>query len=135
MGDSIPDVIVDFVFDQGLLHIALANIGDAPAYAVSVTFDPEVFGFGGSKSVSSMPLFRQTEFMPPHKEIRAFLDTSASYFTGKQPVKIRTTIKFSDRAGKKYSNEINHNLDIYRDIGYVPSDAPGHAVSIDDGAV
>jgi hypothetical protein len=119
MSKNSPDVIVDFTFEQGLLHIAVVNIGEAPAYSISVTFDREIKGVGGRKRVSAMPLFRRIEFMPPGKNITTFLDTSASYFAGSQPLQIKTTINFSDREDKKYSNVIKHNLDIYRDIGYI----------------
>lgn len=122
MTDGNPDIIVDVIFEEGLLYIALANIGGAPAYGISVKFDKKIMGVGGSKLISTMPLFRRTEFMPPHKEIRTFLDTSASYFAGKQPLAIKTTVNFTDREGKKYTNVIKHNPGIYRDIGYVGKD-------------
>ena len=119
MSDARPDVIVDFVFDQGLLYITVVNIGEAPAYGISVTFDREIKGLGGSKLISGMPLFRRIEFMPPQKRITTFLDTSASYFAHDQPLQIETTIRFADRQGKHFSNLIKHNLEIYRDIGFI----------------
>ena len=118
---DIPDVIVDFVFSQGLLFITLDNIGDAPAYNVSITFDKEIRGVSGSKSISEMSLFRRVEFMPPKKMITTFLDTSASYYGRGEPLEIETNIVFHNRRGKRYNNKIRHNLDIYRDIGYVQS--------------
>lgn len=119
MSNGEPDVIVDFIFEQGLFFIAIANIGEAPAYSVSVNFSHEIKGVDGSKMVSSMPLFNRIEFMPPQKTITTFLDTSASYFAHNQPLQIETIISFSDRLGKQYSNVIKHNLNIYRDIGYI----------------
>ncbi len=41
MAQSQPDVILDFTFNEGLLYIDLANIGDSPAVNVSVSFDKE----------------------------------------------------------------------------------------------
>ena len=114
-----PDIIVDFVFDQGLIHIDLINIGDSPAVGISVSFDKELWGVGGKRLVSAISLFRRTAFMPPGKSISAFLDTSASYFKRGQPLEVTATITFSDRAGKSYRNVIKHDLSIYRDIGYV----------------
>ena len=119
MSNNTPDVIVDFIFEHGLLYIALVNIGGAPAYNISVIFDSKIRGVGGSRLISSLSLFKHTQFMPPHKEIRTFLDTSASYFAHKQPLKISAAIAFTDREGKKYTSVIKHNLDIYRDIGYI----------------
>ena len=37
-----PVVIVDFIFDQGLLYIAVKNIGAQPAFKVSTQFDKEI---------------------------------------------------------------------------------------------
>jgi hypothetical protein len=114
-----PEIVVDFVFEKGLFHIAIINIGDAAAYKVTVTFNREIKGLGGSKAVSKMALFQNIEFMPPQKRIATFLDTSTSYFKQQQPTDIETTIKFSDKQGKSYKNIIKHNLNIYRDIGYL----------------
>lgn len=119
IGRDKPNVIVDFIFEQGLLFIALSNIGQAPAYGVSVKFDREIWGVGGSKLISGMSLFRRVEFIPPQKKITTFLDTSASYFKREQPLEIETDITFKDRRGSHYRNRIKHNLDIYRDIGYI----------------
>jgi hypothetical protein len=119
LGKEKPNVIVDFIFEEGLLFIALSNIGQAPAYNVSVAFNHEIWGVGGSKLISEMPLFSRIEFMPPKKKITTFLDTSASYFKHDQPLEIETDITFKDRRGSRYMNRIKHNLDIYRDIGYI----------------
>jgi len=114
-----PDVIVDFIFENGMLYIALINIGKAPACHVTVEFNREIRGVEGSKIISQMPLFRSLEFMPPQKKIVTFIDTSASYFQREQPSEIQSTITFKDRRGKSFVNRINHNLDVYRDIGYI----------------
>jgi hypothetical protein len=118
-GRDKPDVIIDFVFECGLLYIALINIGKAPAYSISVKFSREIKGIEGSKLISQMLLFRRLEFMPPGKKIFTFLDNSASYFQHEQPSDIETLITFKDRRGKRFLNRIKHNLDVYRDIGYV----------------
>src|SRR4030042_3432169 len=102
MNNGKPDVIVDFVFEKGLFFIAIENIGEAPAYRVSVTFSHNIRGVGGSKWISDMPLFRRIEFMPPRKKITTFLDTSASYFKREQPLNIDTIVTFVNRKGKRF---------------------------------
>ena len=114
-----PDVIVDFSFDQGLLYITVSNIGAMPAYRVSITFDQEIWGLEGEKLVSEISLFRKIEFIPPSKQITAFLDASASYFNRGQPTEVETHVVFQDRRGRRYTNTIQHDLNIYRDLGYV----------------
>ena len=113
---KVPRVIVDFVFDQGLFFIAVKNISELPAYKVSVKFDRKIFGLGGAREVSALPLFRNIEFFAPHKEIATFLDTSDSYFARKQPTKVTAQISYSDAEGEKHSVAIAHDLDIYRDL-------------------
>ncbi|MBW2479635.1 MAG: hypothetical protein JRF38_06565 [Deltaproteobacteria bacterium] len=114
-----PEVIVDFIFNDGLLYIAVKNIGVRPAYRVSTQFDQEIRGVAGEKNISDLALFKCIEFLPPQKEIRTFLDSSASYFERNEPVMISTRISYQDYRKRRYVNKINHNLEIYKDIGYI----------------
>ena len=50
-----PVVIVDFIFDRGLLYIAVKNIGAQPAFKVSTQFDQEIMGVAGEKKISDLP--------------------------------------------------------------------------------
>jgi hypothetical protein len=113
-----PDVVVDFVFERGLLSIAVCNIGDAPAYGISVTFDRQISGPDGSKPLNEQALFHRLRFMPPGKRIETFVDSAASYFASGQPTELVATVSFRDRGGKRYVNRIAHDLSIYRDIRY-----------------
>jgi hypothetical protein len=110
---------VDFVFDRGMLSIAIKNIGARPAYGVRVQFSHRLMGVEGTVEVSALPLFSQLEFLPGGKEIGTHLDRSVSYFRSGQPVEITTQIIYRDECGERHSNTIRHNLEIYRKIGYV----------------
>ena len=114
-----PEVIVDFIFDDGLLYIAVKNIGALPAYKVSTGFDKEIIGVAGEKKISDLALFKCIEFLPPQKEIKTFLDSSAAYFNRNEPVMISTIISYEDARKKHYVNKIDHNLEIYKEIGYI----------------
>ncbi len=115
---SEPDVIVDFVFDDGLLFVAISNISDQPAYKVSVKFDCKICGVGG-KDICALPLFRNIEFLAPHKTVTTFLDSSGSYFHSGGPTKISARIAYHDFRGVKKIATINHDLEIYREIGFI----------------
>ena len=115
---SEPDVIVDFVFDDGLLFIAISNLSDKPAYKVSVTFDQEIHGLDG-KDICALPLFRNIEFLAPHKTITTLLDSSGSYFSREESTRISACITHHDFQGTKKVATINHDLEIYREIGFV----------------
>ncbi|CAN5836628.1 hypothetical protein BH18ACI4_BH18ACI4_12020 [soil metagenome] len=114
-----PDVILDFIFDEGLFFISINNIGDKPAYKVSVKFDSKIYGLGGTKEISALPLFRNIEFLAPQKHIVTFLDHSHAYFSRKGPTKISARISFLDSAESKHVVTINHDLEIYREIGFI----------------
>jgi len=114
-----PDVIVDFIFEDGLLFIAVENIGDRPALKVSTRFDPPITGLEGRLTVTDLPLFRNIEFLAPHKTIRTFLDTSVSYFRRGEPTQIRISLAYQDMNRKRYRATIQHDLAIYQDIGYI----------------
>ncbi len=112
-----PDVIVDFVFDDGLFFISIRNITDTPAYRVSVKFEPTICRLDG-KDLATLPLFQNIEFLAPHKEIVMFLDSSGSYFR-QGPTKVSARITYQDAQGAKKVTTINHDLEIYKAIGFI----------------
>jgi hypothetical protein len=115
-----PDVIVDFVFEDGMLFVAVQNIGSEPAVRVHIAFDPQFKGLGGAASIPELPLFRNIEFLAPLRSIRTLLDSSAAYFAREEPERITVTISYSDRSGEKFSCTIVHDLAIYRDLAFIP---------------
>jgi hypothetical protein len=117
-GNSAPDVIVDFIFDEGLFFIAISNLSDQPAYKVSVKFDCQIYGFGG-KDICALPFFRNIEFLAPHKTITTFLDSSGSYFSSGGPTRVAAHIAYHDFRGTKKVATIRHDLEIYREIGFI----------------
>lgn len=127
-----PDVIVDFVFEDGMLFVAVTNIGSQPAQRVQVAFDPPFKGLGGTASIPELPLFRNIEFLAPSRSIRTLLDSSTAYFARREPEQIAVTISYSDRSGQEFRCTIHHDLAIYRGIAFVPkternSPAYGHS--------
>ncbi len=85
-------MLVDFVFDRGLLSISIKNIGSRPAFGVRVEFSHRLMGVEGTIEVSALALFSALESLAGGKEISTFLDSSASLFRSKQPVEIATHI-------------------------------------------
>jgi len=118
-----PDVVLEFLFNRGVLFIAVRNIGARPATKVSVKFNKKIVGLGGTKEISALPLFKKIEFLGPAREIVTMLDTTGSYFQRKQPTKLTAQISYQDPERRKYETTIKHDLEIYRDLCYVVSPA------------
>jgi hypothetical protein len=112
-------VIVDVIFEDGLLFLAVQNCGDAPARKVSIRFDRALPGAGGRIDVAALALFRNIEFLAPRKSIRTFLDTTASWFARDAPTRFAARVTYMDASGRRRSATVAHDLEIYRDIGYV----------------
>jgi len=115
-----PDVILDILFEDGLLFILLKNIGQRPAYQVITTFDAQIHGPGGARVINGIALFHKLSFLPPGREIRTFMDNSAAYFARSEPTRFKAHIQFQDHNGRKFLNVIPHDLEIYREIAYIP---------------
>ena len=115
-----PDVLVDFVFEDGVLFLSVSNIGAQPAERVHITFDPPFKGLGGAVSIPDLPLFRNIEFLAPARSIRTLLDSASAYFARQEPERITVNISFADRAGQSFKTAIRHDLSIYRDISFIP---------------
>src|SRR5690606_8807346 len=111
----VPDVIVDFAVDGGLLDVIVRNIGEGPAHRVRVTFEPSFTGPAGV-SIPDLALFSRLEFLAPGNELRAFVDGIVSYFARRQPDVIAVTVTFHDDGGRGYRRRIRHDLGIYRDL-------------------
>jgi hypothetical protein len=120
-----PEVIVDFVFEDGLLFVCVRNIGSRPAYRISTRFDKPFRGLHGTREVSELRLFRNVEFLAPGREIRAFLDTSAAYFRRREPTKLAAVVSYKTADGERHEHTIKHDLGVYRELGYVEREVHG----------
>ena len=121
------EVILDVVFDRGLLFLVVANTGDRPAHRVRIRFDERFSGVGGTKRIDRLALFRKLEFLAPHKSIEVFLDRSAAYFARGEPTRITAAIGWSTPEGERRASTVHHDLEIYRDLGFVDREVPHRA--------
>ena len=118
------EVIVDVVFDRGLLFLVLANLGDRPAHSVRVKFDRAFTGVGGAKRMHRLALFRRLEFLAPRKSIEVFLDRSDAYFARGEPTELTARVTWRTPDGARRADTIHHDLEIYRDLGYLEREVP-----------
>ena len=120
----VAEVMLDVVFDRGLLFLVVENLGDRPAHSVRIKFDQPFSGVGGAKKMQRLALFRKLEFLAPQKSIEVFLDRSASYFARKEPTQLTATISWRTPEGERLTSTVHHDLEIYRDLGYIEREVP-----------
>jgi hypothetical protein len=121
------EVILDVVFDRGLLFLVLANVGDQPARSVRVKFAAPLNGVGGAKRIDRLALFRKLEFLAPRKSIEVFLDRSAAFFAREEPTALSVAVSWRTPDGERRTTAIDHDLEVYRDLGYIESEVPHRA--------
>ena len=118
------DVILDVVFERGLLFLVLENTGDRAAHGVRVKFDERFSGVGGTKRIDRLALFRKLEFLAPWKSIEVFLDRSDAYFARGEPTRLTAAVSWRTPEGERRRSTIVHDLEIYRDLGYIEREVP-----------
>jgi len=101
--------------------VSLKNIGAQSAYHVCTSFDQPLRGIGGQKCISDLQLFRCVEFVPPGKEFTQLIDPVATWFKLDCARRYTIDISYRDREGQEFQERIIHDLDIYRDLGYISS--------------
>ena len=121
------EVIVDVVFERGLLFLVVANTGDRAALSVRVKFDRAFGGVGGTKRMHRLALFRRLEFLAPRKSIEVFLDRSDAYFARGEPTELTARVTWRTPEGARRAATIHHDLEIYRDLGFIEREVPPSA--------
>jgi len=111
-------VVVDVVFDGGVLYLELANLADRPALNVACTFDPPLVDLEG-RDVSTLPLFRRVEFLGPRRRIRTLLDSHAGYFAGERATRLSVAVEYERPDGPRCVTQVAHDLEIFRELAYL----------------
>jgi hypothetical protein len=108
-------VIVDVVFEDGVLYLELANLSDRPALSVTCTFDPPLIDAAG-RDVGKLRLFRKMEFLGPARRVRTLLDSVAGR-TG--PGRTVVSVKYKRPGDRQFATTtVTHDLAVYRELSY-----------------
>ena len=78
-----------------------------------------VSGVSGARRIDRLALFRRLEFLAPDKSIEVFLDRSASFFARDEPTSLTASISWRTPEGERQTSTVYHDLEIYRDLGYI----------------
>ena len=111
-------VIVDVVFEDGVLYLELANLGSRPALAVTSTFDPPLVDAGG-RDVAKLRLFKKMEFLGPERRVRTLLDSVPGYFARKGAARTVVSVRYKRPGDTRYTTtSVTHDLAVYRELSY-----------------
>jgi hypothetical protein len=106
-------VVVDVVFEGGLLYLELANFGDRPAVDVRSSFEPALLDAHG-RDVSELLLFRRLAFLAPGRRIRTLLGPSSDHSDT-----VTVQVEYSRAGGERQATRVTHDLAVFRELAYV----------------
>jgi hypothetical protein len=121
------DVLVDVDYEDGLLYLAVTNLGELPAHRVRVRLEPPLRGLGGRKRMERLALFRRLELLAPHKRIRTLLDRASLLYARGEPLRFEATATWRTDAGARGERTVRHDLEIYRDLAVLDPEVPPRA--------
>lgn len=110
-------VVVDVVFEAGLLYLELANLSDRPALDVTCKFDPPLTDMQG-RDVSKLALFQRVEFLGPRRQIRTLLDSTAGFFAQQEVSRFTVVTEFERPGEKRGSTTVSHDVAVFRELAY-----------------
>ena len=120
MDAAVPDdgVIVDVVFEDGVLYLELTNLASRPAISVACAFDPPLVDAAG-RDVSKLRLFKKMEFLGPERRVRTLLDSVPGYFARKAPTRTVVSVKYKRPGDRTFTTTtVTHDLAVYRELSY-----------------
>jgi hypothetical protein len=120
---SDANVIFDVVFEDGLLFFELSNRAAVPARKVVTVFRRPVIAPDGVTDITSLNVFKKTEYLAQGKTIRVFVDSVASYFSRRQPNFVHVALSWRQGA-ESVTSKISHDIRIYQDLPYVIGQGP-----------
>jgi hypothetical protein len=110
-------VVVDVVFEDGVLYLELANLADRPAVKVACSFDRPLVDVQG-RNVSELRLFRKVEFLGPRRRIRTLLDMVPGCLGRKRTKRFVVSVEYERPGEDRRTTKVTHDLELYRELAY-----------------
>jgi hypothetical protein len=110
-------VVVDVVFEDGVLYLELANLADRPALNVGCSFDPPLVDVQG-RDVSELRVFRRVEFLGPRRRVRTLLDSVPGYFRREGATRVTVAVEYERPGEGGRETRVTHDLELYRELAY-----------------
>ncbi|MDZ7720116.1 MAG: hypothetical protein U5K72_14975 [Balneolaceae bacterium] len=114
--DEIGGLAVDFIPENGLMFVIIANYESFPLRECKISFSETLPTADGEK-LNHLNIFKNLTYLSPGRKIRIFTGNLSSFLNSLREKKIVTvTIKYQLPDGKKTAYSIKHNLSIYDDL-------------------
>ena len=114
-----PKVILDVLFEEGMLFLVIHNISGFPAHDVRIRFSDQLIGVNGRVNVSELNIFQNLRFLAPGKPIKVFLDSTSSFFRQSKVRTFEVRLDWANEEGHRFFGRAVHDLSIYEDLGYI----------------
>jgi hypothetical protein len=109
------EVVLDVEVEHGLVHLVLANCGDAAATSIRVEFSRRLLGLDGTLDLSELPVFKRLGVLRPGRTLRVFWDTAASLLMrDDRAAPFTAAVSWDERARHRQRADYQHDLSIYR---------------------
>ena len=116
-GATDDGVVVDVVFEDGVLYLELANLADRPALNVRCSFDPKLIDVQG-RNVAELGVFRHAPFVGPRRRIRTLLDSVAGWFGREGAARVTVAVEYERPGEQRRATKVTHDLELYRELAY-----------------
>lgn len=120
-----PYVVFDFEFQEHLIFYKIENLGNSPAYDVSIDFINDLEDSRGRK-LSELKLFKNIPFIPPRKKIRYFFDSTFQFLKKDElekeinDIEVKYSREPSSATKQSYYKEkYQFDFSIYRDQEFI----------------
>lgn len=120
MEPAAPDdgVVVDVVFEDGVLYLELLNLSERPALNVRCSFDPPLVDVQG-RDVSHLRLFRHVEFLGPRRAHRTLLDSPAGYRARDAPTSVTVVVDYERPNEPRQASRVTHDLELFGELAFL----------------
>lgn len=114
--DEIGGLSVDFIPENGLMFVIIANYETFPLRDCKISFSETLPTFNGKK-LNHLNIFKNLTYLSPGRKIRVLAGETSSVVDNLSEKKMVTiSIKYRLPDGKKTAYSIKHNLSIYEDL-------------------
>lgn len=114
--DEIGGLVVDFIPENGLMFVIIANHETFPLRNCKISFSETLPTVNGEK-LNHLNIFKNLTYLSPGRKIRVFVGETSSLLHSLRKRKIISVgIQYLLPDGKETAYSIKHNLSIYEDL-------------------